>query len=213
MTAAMFVLLVTAFFPVIGIRFPWVTIHWIAGLGLALTIVYHMIYAWFWEDRKSMGIGPEDIMEASRFFRRSGPPPSKAGKYPVDHKLYHHIIALVSLGAIVTGLVMMVRIDTPFWVRNPYLLSDQLWGVVYVVHGVTGVALITLVMAHVYFAIRPEKWWIMRSMVRGWVGRKEYLAHHDPVRWVVVPEPPTTVAGVGSMNPGKGPPAGDPPVA
>jgi hypothetical protein len=100
MTAAMFVLLVTAFFPV-------VTIHWIAGLGLALTIVYHMIYAWFWEDRKSMGIGPEDIMEASqgvgRFFRRSGPPPSKAGKYPVDHKLYHHIIALVSLGAIVTG--------------------------------------------------------------------------------------------------------------
>jgi hypothetical protein len=129
----------------------------------------------------------------------------------VDHKLYHHIIALVSLGAIVTGLVMMVRIDTPFWVRNPYLLSDQLWGAVYVVHGVTGVALITLVMAHVYFAIRPEKWWITRSMVRGWVGRKEYLAHHDPVRWVVVPEPPTTVAGVGSMNPGKGPPAGDPP--
>ena len=31
MSATMFVLLITAFFPVIGIQFPWVTIHWIAG--------------------------------------------------------------------------------------------------------------------------------------------------------------------------------------
>ena len=32
MALAMIALLVTAFLPVAGIRFPWVTIHWIAGI-------------------------------------------------------------------------------------------------------------------------------------------------------------------------------------
>ena len=32
--ASMFVLLFTAFLPIAGIRFPWVTWHWIAGLVL-----------------------------------------------------------------------------------------------------------------------------------------------------------------------------------
>ena len=31
MAVAMFVLLVTAFFPIVGIRFAWVTWHWAAG--------------------------------------------------------------------------------------------------------------------------------------------------------------------------------------
>ena len=34
MAAAMFVLLLTAFLPVAGIRFPWVTWHWAAGVVL-----------------------------------------------------------------------------------------------------------------------------------------------------------------------------------
>ena len=34
MAASMFVLLFTAFLPIAGIRFPWVTWHWMAGLVL-----------------------------------------------------------------------------------------------------------------------------------------------------------------------------------
>ena len=48
-----------------------------------------------------------------------------------------------------------------------------------------GVALVGLVIAHVYFAIRPEKWWITKSMIFGWVSRRNYLEHHDPARWKV----------------------------
>jgi formate dehydrogenase subunit gamma len=44
---------------------------------------------------------------------------------------------------------------------------------------------ITLIMAHVYFALRPEKLWMTRSMFRGWISREEFLAHHDPKRWSV----------------------------
>jgi hypothetical protein len=42
-----------------------------------------------------------------------------------------------------------------------------------------------LVIAHVYFAIRPEKWWITKSMLLGWVSKRNYLEHHDPTRWKV----------------------------
>ena len=203
MSITMFALLITAFFPLVGIRFPWVTIHWIAGVGLLLTIVYHVIRATFWQDLWSMWIGKREVRDGAGlvvgFFKRSLPTTSKPGKYPLDHKLYHNTIAVVTLAAIATGLLMMVRVDTPFWARNPYLLSDQMWGFVYVVHGLSGVALIAMVMAHIYFAIRPEKWWITLSMINGFIGRKEYLAHHDPKRWVVSspPPPPREVSGGG----------------
>ena len=42
MAAAMFVLLFTAFLPVVGIQFAWVTWHWIAGLVLTASIVHQL---------------------------------------------------------------------------------------------------------------------------------------------------------------------------
>jgi hypothetical protein len=45
--------------------------------------------------------------------------------------------------------------------------------------------MITLIMAHVYFALRPEKLWMTRSMFHGWISRDDYQAHHDPRRWPV----------------------------
>ena len=59
------------------------------------------------------------------------------------------------------------------------------------------------------FAIRPDKWWITKSMSFGWISRSEYLGHHDPERWVVPgadePEPVSlgaaeTAAGGESMT-------------
>ena len=99
--------------------------------------------------------------------------------------MYHHAVVVVSLAAMITGVLMMVRIDTPFWNPNPYLFSDGVWGVMYVVHGLAGVSLILLVASHIYFAIRPEKRWITWSMIRGWIDREHYLAHHDPAKWPV----------------------------
>ncbi len=189
MAVAMFVLLITAFFPVVGIQFPWVTIHWIAGIGLIVSIAYHIWHSIVKQDFWSMWIKKEEIKEGtrelSRMWKRSTESGPKTGKYPIDHKLFHHVIVVVTLGAIGTGLLMMFRVDTPFWARNPYILSDQLWGFVYVLHGISGVALITFVMAHVYFAIRPDKWWITLSMINGFIGREQYLEHHDLKQWAV----------------------------
>ena len=52
-------------------------------------------------------------------------------------------------------------------------------------HGLAGVGLVGLVIAHVYFAVRPEKWWITKSMILGWITRRQYLEHHEPSRWPV----------------------------
>ena len=45
--------------------------------------------------------------------------------------------------------------------------------------------LVGMVIAHIYFAIRPEKLWITKSMFLGYITRRDYLANHDPKRWVL----------------------------
>jgi cytochrome b subunit of formate dehydrogenase len=188
MACAMFALLFTAFLPIAGVKFPWVTWHWIAGLVLTGSIVFHIIHASFWMDFWSIWVGPKDLPELkAEMMRELGHdiPGPKPGKYPLGNRLYHLAIVAAALAAICTGLFMMVRVRTPFYTRNPYLLGDATWGFVYVLHGLAGVGLVGLVMAHVYFALRPDKWWITKSMIFGWITRRQYLEHHDPERWVV----------------------------
>jgi cytochrome b subunit of formate dehydrogenase len=168
---------------------------------LIVTIVYHVIHAIGWQDFWAMfqlGVG-EGIAHLRHILSPKAPEPPKAGKYPFDHRMYHHVIVVVSLAAMITGGLMMVRIDTPFWTRNPYLFADATWGVMYVVHGLSGVALIFLVAAHVYFAIRPEKRWITWSMIRGWIDKEHYLAHFDPSKWVVGGGSESRDAGTGAL--------------
>ena len=187
MAGAMFVLLFTAFLPIAGVKFAWVAWHWMAGLVLAASILFHIVHATIWMDFWSIWVGPSDLPELKAELMRelghdvAGPRP---GKYPLGNRLYHLAIVLAGLGVMATGLTMLVRVRTPFLTRNPYLLSDTTWGLTYVLHGLAGVSLVGLVMAHVYFAVRPEKWWITKSMILGWITRRQYLEHHDPQRWV-----------------------------
>ena len=192
MALAMFTLLFTAFLPIVGVQFAWVTWHWMAGLVLTATIVFHVIHATFWLDFWSIWVGPKDIPELKaeilREFGHDVPGP-KPGKYPLGNRLYHLGIVVAGLSVIASGLFMMVRVRTPFFTRNPYLLADSTWGFTYVAHGLAGVTLVGLVIAHVYFAIRPEKRWITKSMIFGFITRRQYLEHHDPDRWVVADSP------------------------
>ena len=140
-----------------------------------------------------MMVWPADLRGAWRATLRTFGKPAvvpKPGKYLLLQKLYHHAIALVLLTTLGTGLVMMVKVDTPFWTRDPYWLSDDTWGVIYVLHGLAALTTITLIMAHVYFALRPEKLWQTRSMILGWITGAEYAAQHDPARWRVGPRAP-----------------------
>jgi len=189
MAGAMFVLLFTAFLPKVGYPFNWVTYHWIAGTVLTISILFHIIHATFYLDFWSIWPDQSDLEDArKRFSRFMGKPaglPRKFAKYPLENKLYHGVVMLSGLAVIVTGICMMFRVRTIFFPRNPYLFSDMTWGMMYVLHGLAGVGLITLTIVHVYFAIRPEKLPITASMIVGSMSREFYLKEHDPKRWVV----------------------------
>ena len=194
MAAAMFVLLFTAFLPVVGVQIAWVTWHWIAGLVLTGSILFHIVHASFFLDFWSIWVGPKDIPEIkAELLRELGQdvPGPKSGKYPLGNRLYHMAIVVAGLSAVLSGVLMMSRVRTPIFTRNPYLFGDVTWGVTYVAHGLAGVGLVGLVIAHVYFAVRPEKWWITKSMLLGWITRRQYLEHHEPERWRVSANPPT----------------------
>jgi len=189
MSVAMFALLITAFVPRMGYPFDWVTWHWIAGLVLTASIIFHIFHATFFMDFWSIWPDKTDWEDAKRRWLRatgkSAPEPRKFAKYPLENKMYHGIIVLAGLSVILTGVFMMKRVRTPFFVRNPYLFSDMTWGMMYVLHGLAGVGLIGLVMVHVYFALRPEKFVITESMIGGSMDRDFYLEHYDPERWKV----------------------------
>jgi cytochrome b subunit of formate dehydrogenase len=189
MAASMFTLLFTAFLPRVGVQFNWVTYHWIAGVVLTISVIFHIFHASFFLDFWSIWPDRADLEDAwkrvRRFMGKPAAPPRKFAKYPLENKLYHGVIILCSLSVILTGVFMMSRVQTIFFPRNPYLFSDMTWGLMYVLHGLAGVGLIALVIVHVYFAVRPEKLAITESMIVGSMSRDFYLKEHDPQRWVV----------------------------
>jgi cytochrome b subunit of formate dehydrogenase len=189
MAAAMFTLLLTAFLPRVGIQFNWVTYHWIAGTVLIASVIFHVFHASFWLDFWAIWPDRADLQDAARRVRRflglSAPAPRRFAKYPLENKLYHGAIIAAGGSAILTGIFLLFRVRTIFFTRNPYLFSDLTWGLLYVLHGLAGVGLIALVIVHVYFAIRPEKRDITKSMIWGSMPREFYLEHYDSERWTV----------------------------
>ena len=187
MAIAVVVLAGSAFLPILGIKFEWLTIHWIAGLVLAASVLFHIIRAIGWQDRLSMMIDAIDLRNGwrrtLRVFGRKTPPLVKASKYNGMQKLFHLGTAVVILAIIGSGLLMLLKIDTPWWRRDPYWFDDGQWGVIYSVHGFSAMLIVSVVMIHIYFALRPDEWHLLRSMFRGWISDAEYRDHHDAGRW------------------------------
>src|SRR6202046_2251702 len=129
MAAAMLALLITAFVPKLGVQFPWVTYHWIAGLVLTASIIFHIIHASFWMDFWSIWPDKDDVEDAGRRLRQAlgqnAPPPRTFAKYPLENKSDHGTIVLAGLVATITGVFMMYRVRTPLFTRNPYLFGDM----------------------------------------------------------------------------------------
>ncbi len=109
MAISMLVLLFTAFLPKVGVRFDWVTYHWIAGTVLTVSILFHIVHASFYLDFWSIWPDKIDMRDAMRrvmrFMGKPEPPPDRFAKYPLENKLYHGVIMLSGLAAIVTGRV------------------------------------------------------------------------------------------------------------
>lgn len=175
MAVAVFALLITGIFPKIGLEFSWLTIHWIAGLVLTAIVAFHIVRSLIWQDPMSMAIRPGDLTEPLDSSR-------KPGKYSLAQKGMHAAVGIVGLVAIGTGLVMFAMIDTPWWDRTN-ALSESTLGWMFLLHGLSTLAFVGLIALHMYFALRPEKRFYTRSMIKGWISENELKANHDPERW------------------------------
>src|SRR5215831_15714241 len=135
--ACVLTLLATAFLPIIGYKFEWLGLHWTTGVVLSALVLIHIVRAVIWQDFWAMIIDRTDIKNGwrrlARALGRNAATPGKPGKYNVPQKLYHAGIAMLVLSIVVTGLLMLIKIDTPLWRRNPYVLADYQWGWIYVV--------------------------------------------------------------------------------
>lgn len=168
--ATMTVLLATSLLPIIGVRFAWYQIHWIAGIVLTAAILLHVIRALFWQRLRTILPHASDL---------AGAP---GGKYTLAQKLMHLGWTVAILVAIATGLFMMVKSGVPFLQRNPYAYSLRTWGVLTLLHDLAALLSVFLILVHVYFGILPEKRAYLRAMVRGWITRGELKSGHDPER-------------------------------
>ena len=168
LSSCMLILLATSLLPVLEIKFQWVLIHWVTGILLTAGVLLHVIRV-IWHRRiKYMWLGWAEISRQAKTLQDeltgSSNPIALPGKYSTPQKLYHLAMLLVVLLGIGTGLIMLVKIDSPLWQRNPYLLSQEVWGYIYVLHGLSALFSISLIMMHIYIAFRPEKLFYTRSI-------------------------------------------------
>ena len=66
----MFTLLFTAFLPKVGVQFNWVTYHWIAGMVLTVSVIFHIFHASFWLDFWAIWPDKADMEDAWKRVRR-----------------------------------------------------------------------------------------------------------------------------------------------
>ncbi len=175
MAGSILLLILTGVAPIIGLRIAWLNLHWIAGLVLTFVVIFHIVRSLFWQDFKSMILGPRDFGEPFDSAK-------KPGKYSFEQKGMHWAVTVVVLAVVVTGLLMFWQIDTPFWDRTNSMPESQL-GLVFLLHGLSTLALVALTASHIYFALRPEKLFYTRSMISGWISEDEMTANHDTSRW------------------------------
>ena len=175
MAGSILLLILTGVAPIIGLRIAWLNLHWIAGLVPTFVVIFHIVRSLFWQDFKSMILGPRDFGEPFDSAK-------KPGKYSFEQKGMHWAVTVVVLAVVVTGLLMFLQIDTPFWDRTNSMPESQL-GLVFLLHGLSTLALVALAASHIYFALRPEKLFYTRSMISGWISEDEMTANHDTSRW------------------------------
>ncbi len=184
---AFLVLLGTGVLPILGLKFPWLTLHWVAGLVLTAAVAFHIVRSLASKDRFAMNIGPTDLRELTD--RNSLP-----GKYSLAQKSMHAAMTVLVLTTIITGLVLFALIDTPWWARSNFL-SEAALGWMFLLHGAATLALLGLTALHLYFALRPEKQFYTRAMIKGWASEGELKANHDLARWRPAPHPQPAADG------------------
>ena len=179
MAASVIVLGASAFLPILGLKFDWIPVHWISGVVLTAAVLFHLWRTMVVHGLAEMLPNRSDWTMIRRDLLLQRIPDEASGKFDIFQKLYHWAVAVVVLLLVATGLVMLMKIDTQFWNRDPSILSEPDWGVVYVIHGASALALIFMFILHLYFSFLPDHRALLSSMVFGYGPTRAHRPHDD----------------------------------
>ncbi len=163
--------------------------------GVAADVTLHLTFVWallgliaihvIWDTAVARGFwnispGISDMRDAAKraknFVGWSNEYP-RMGKYDAFMKTFHWglTLSLIVLG--ITGIY--------FW--NPFNLMPNLGyateNLFRVLHDIFAFLLVGLIIGHIYFAVIPENWPILKAMVTGTMSKDFYVKHFDPGRW------------------------------
>lgn len=184
----------------------WLDIHIIFSIVFIGYFVFHIGHVAYKGTWMEMWFGRRDIedqlVRLKNFVGISDEYPRQF-KYPSAQKLLHLGVAVLSIGVIVTGLVLLRRVEVPYlwgYTREFTFLGiefglrtgDASWGLVtwsFVLHDLAAILLVALVIGHIYFAIRPDEWPVSKSMVTGTIPVETYAEKYSPRSWAVSGRP------------------------
>lgn len=158
LAASVYLLVLTGFSPVIGIRFAWVEPHWVAGLLLSLLVIGH--------------IGHSIVSRRYRIMAWPSRQGLAAQKYTDAQKLYHWAIGSLLTLLVATGIVLTTGIDSVLGRADPHMLGPWWRGMMFVCHGLAALCCMPLILVHTYLALLPENSWLLRSIIRGHDDRR-----------------------------------------
>lgn len=172
--ALLAVLAVSGFFlffrrpPEAPLAASWLSIHQWAGLLFALGVAFHAVAAFTRGRPDSMRPALSDLSElrlmALNFLGRTGEYP-QPGKYDALQKLYHTALALLAVVFIASGTLLWLSASRRAMMPRGWLQWSRL------AHDVAAVAMVALLIGHVYFSLLK----VNRENLRDMLG----LAKHD----------------------------------
>src|ERR1044072_3474225 len=66
MAASVLTLMGTAFLPIVGFKFEWLSLHWMTGIVLAVLVLIHIVRALIWQDWRAVIPDGGDVRDALR---------------------------------------------------------------------------------------------------------------------------------------------------
>ncbi|MFB6131150.1 MAG: cytochrome b/b6 domain-containing protein, partial [Salinigranum sp.] len=183
----------------------WITVHEVAAITLIAYVLFHLGHVASKGTWSVMWFGRDDVADLwTRFQNLVGLTDEypKQFKYPSAQQALHLFVSLAVLGLVATGLVLLRRVQTPLWAATreftflgvTFGLGGGTVGTMglvpwsFVLHDFLAIATLSLVMGHVYFALRPREWSITQSMVTGKIPVDVYAEKYSRSSWSVTGE-------------------------
>jgi cytochrome b subunit of formate dehydrogenase len=128
----------------------WLQIHSWGGLLFAAGVIVHSFAAILRGDWRSMRPEMQDLRDAGLIWRNFL---GRTSEYPAPHKydalqkLYHHVLAVLAITFTTSGVWMWLSAERFHLAERSWLHSLR------IIHDLSAVALVVLVIGHIYFSI------------------------------------------------------------